>query len=220
MPIRNALLRYRMEFWQPEIELDYEAMDLSVEKRLNQVTVALLTLIDDEELRGGLRNFIQEYNRQMVVERGMTLTAKVLEALCGCWFGDLYSDRPAVMTLGRIAKALNILIDKENEEGLVQDEGDREDKRRDEGPKVTARKVGEVVRKQLHLRTERSSEDGGARVVVWDAERVEAQRTRMGLTETVLNGVIKDLASLRDTQANEQLALNLEAANADQEAES
>ena len=218
MPIRNALLRYRMEFWQPEIELDYAAMDLSVEKRLNQVTVALLTLIDDEELREGLREFIQEYNRQLVVERGMTLTAKVLEAVCGCWFGDLYSGRAAVMTIGRIGKAVNILIDKENEESMVDSEGEsagggREEKRRDEGKKVTARRVGQVVRTQLHLRTERSSEQGRARVVVWDRERVEALRKRMGVDEDVLTGVIEDLAPLRDTEANEQLALNLEEAN-------
>ena len=209
MPIRNALLRYRMEFWQPEIEPDYAAMDLSVEKRLNQVTVALLTLIDDEDLRAGLRAFIQEYNRQMVVERGMTLTAKVLEGVCGCWFGDLYSGQPAVMTIGRIGKAVNILMDKENEESMVDSQGD-EDKRRDEGKRVTARRVGQVVRTELHLRTERSSEHGRARVVVWDAERIEALRKRMGVDEDVLMGVIEDLAPLRETAANEQLALNID----------
>ena len=217
MPIRNALLRYRMEFWQPEIEPDYAAMDLSVEKRLNQVTVALLTLIDDEDLRAGLRAFIQEYNRQMVVERGMTLTAKVLEGVCGCWFGDLYSGQPAVMTIGRIGKAVNILMDKENEESMVDSHpaggagGDRQDdKRRDEGKRVTARRVGQVVRTELHLRTERSSEHGRARVVVWDAERIEALRKRMGVDEDVLMGVIEDLAPLRETAANEQLALNID----------
>ena len=190
----------------------------ATESLLNQVTVALLTLIDDEELREGLREFIQEYNRQLVVERGMTLTAKVLEAVCGCWFGDLYSGRAAVMTIGRIGKAVNILIDKENEESMVDSEGEsagggREEKRRDEGKKVTARRVGQVVRTQLHLRTERSSEQGRARVVVWDRERVEALRKRMGVDEDVLTGVIEDLAPLRDTEANEQLALNLEEAN-------
>jgi len=41
--VRNLLLRYRLTHWRPEIELDYSMVDRSVEPRLNQVTVALVT---------------------------------------------------------------------------------------------------------------------------------------------------------------------------------
>ena len=192
--IRNALLRYRLEYWKPQIELDYSQMDASVEPRLNQVTVALQTLIDDADLQADLRQFIQEYNRQLIVERGMTLSAKTLEALCGLWFGDLNDNRVPELSMKRVAKAVNTLIDYENE-GAGEGDAETEEQRRggDERPRVTPKKVGEIVRKQLHLRTERRSDQGRAYVVIWDAERVEALRRRFGLDEEWLADIMKIL---------------------------
>jgi len=219
MAIRNALLRYRLEMWEPEIELDYKGMDLTVEKRLNQVTVALMTLIKDDELREGLRGFIREYNRQMVVERGMTLTAKVLEALCGCWFGDLYNDLVPDVRIKRVTQATNLLMDRENEGGMVEADdregsGDHKGSPLREGkdrPQLTPKKVGSIVRKQLHLGTERSTAAGRAFVVIWDAERVEALRQRFGVTEEWLVEIVEALKDLREVGKGEQqkeMALN------------
>ena len=189
LAVRNALLRYRLEHWRPEIELDYSQMELSVEPRLNQVTVALLTLIDDEDLRGDLRQFIKEYNRQLIIERGMTLTARVLEALVGLWEMDLEMEEVPDTTVKRVAKAVNILIDTENrangEEEIIEEEKDKPRER-----SVTARKVGEIARKQLHLRTERRSDQGRAYMVIYEADRVDALRKRFGLDDEWLGEII------------------------------
>jgi uncharacterized protein (UPF0147 family) len=189
LQIRNALLRYRLDFWKPEIELDYSQMDISVEPRLNQVTVALQTLIDDEELRRDLRGFIKEYNRQLIVERGMTLTARVLEAIVGlrAIANDDGMEPEPVMTMKTIAQAVNALIDSEND----GDEED-EDKRRD-NKQVTPHKVGHIIRKELHLKTERSSQVGRAYVVVWDEARITALRKRFGLEDEWLTEIVKTL---------------------------
>ncbi len=201
--VRNALLRYRLERWKPEIELDYDVVDHSVEPRLNQVTVALLSLIDDEALRGELAAFVKEYNRQLIVERGMTLPAKVLEAVVGAY--ELRASRgedEPLLTVGEVTRACNILIDTENAQGQApKAEGDDAGQRKGE---VSSHKVGGIVRKVLHLGTKRDSRAGRAYVVVWDEARVTALRKRFGLDEEWVEeivGVLREglaVAGLRD----------------------
>jgi len=183
--IRNRLLTYRLTYWRPEIELDYSRMDESVEPRLNQVTVALQTLIEDEDLAEDLRAFIREYNRQLIVERGMTLVAKVLEALVGLAALHREADphHPPVLPIKAIATAANLLIDHENQDEDADDENDGDEQRRDDQHRIKARKIGSIVRKQLHLRTERSSKHNGAFVAMWDGTRVDALRRRFGIDE-------------------------------------
>jgi len=189
LPIRNALLRFRLEQWKPEIELDYSQMDVSVEQRLNQVTVALQTLIDDPELQGELRGFIREYNRQLIVERGASLTARVLEAMVGLYYMDLEDKRiPPDLAVKRVARATNVLIDAENEDVDEEDEGGPEGNLR-----VKPKKIGEVVRKQLHFGTERRSDAGRAYVVMIDHERMNALRRRFGIDEAALKHIIQVL---------------------------
>jgi len=192
--IRNALLRMRLERWQPEMRVDASLLDTSVEPRLNQVTGALQTIITDDELRESLRQFIREFNAQMVTERGMTLTAKTLEAVCGCWFMDLYDGRDPDMRMKRIADAVNILIDEENAgESGDDDEDDGGGRTQVAARRVTPKKVGEVIRKQLQLRTERRTEAGRAYVICYDHERVTGLRRRYGITEEWLEDVIRTL---------------------------
>jgi hypothetical protein len=209
LAVRNLLLRYRLDYWRPEIELDYSSMDVSVEPRLNQVTVALQTMIDDEDLREDVRRFIREYNQQMIVERGMTITSKVLEAICGLWFGDLQAGEGPVLTVKRVAKAVNILIDTENqdENGAEPEEDNEEDEepqpkgrgrqrmRPGRELRVTPKKVGNVARKELHLRTERDNTLGHAYVIVYEHQRVEALRKRFGIDEEWLRQIMATLRS-------------------------
>ena len=176
--IRNKLLHFRMEHWQPEIELNYERAEIdSVEPRLRQVTVALLTLIDDDGLREDLQHFIQDYNRQLIVERGMTPVAKVLDALVG--LQELSGTITLHFPLKELAKAANILIDVENEGEYKDDEEEEKGKGK---KKLSPRGVGHIVRKQLHLRTERKGE-GRAYVACWDHDRVEGLRKRYGVDD-------------------------------------
>lgn len=208
LPIRNALLRYRLEYWRPEIELDYGQMDVSVEPRLNQVTVALQTLIDDEELQEDLRAFIKEYNRQLIVERGATLTARVLEALVGLYWMDIEDKRvPPNLTVKRVARAVNVLIDFENEEGQAEED----EEGGEQALRVKPKKVGEVVRKQLHLKTERRSDAGRAYVVLWDEERLEAMRKRFGVDKEALTQIIQVLKAGMGEIQGEQKELLIDA---------
>jgi len=180
-----------LERWKPEIELDYSQVDRSVEPRLNQVTVALQTLIEDPELQGDLRTFIQEYNRQLIIERGQTLTAKVLEGLVGLYELEKGNEDEPLLRMGLIAKAVNVLIDTENMGEQKKEMGDDDGKK--DKKQVTPHKIGGIIRKQLHLRSERSSRAGRAYVVVWDEDRIGALRKRFGLDDDWLAEVVNVL---------------------------
>jgi len=197
--IRNLLLRYRLEHWQPQIELDYTGLDTAIEPRLNQVTVALVTLIDDEDLREDLREFIREYNRQMVVERGMTLASKVLEVLVAEHQIASDNGHEADLSLTVISQRVNWLIDFEN---WGDDEGaKRGDKQ------VTPKKVGSTLRGQLHLRTERGqTAHRRGYQVIWDEGRIEGLRKRFGLDDEMLVQVIQTLYEIeaRETAKGQQ----------------
>lgn len=181
--IRNKLLRYRLEKWQPEIDVTNEDLDRGIESRLNQVTAALKKVIGDDDLKAQLTRFIREYQRQTTADRGMTLVAKVLEALL-----ELSEERVGVGTQGEplydltiktLAKRTNKILDEEN-----TPEGEDDERQR---PALGIKAVGNIVRKNLQLKTERdySSVGGNRFAVVWDTERIKSLCTRYGLEHYV-----------------------------------
>jgi len=167
LDLRNRLLRYRLTHWQPEVEVDLSDLDRSIEPRLNQVTLALLTIIQDEELRQDIRAFIREYNRQLVVDRSMTLEALVLEALVRLHDETQERDPSAspVYSLTDLAKRVT--------QSVAAEAGEDE-----EPPRMTAKKVGYILREKLRLRTEKRS---GRFHVVWDEKIIAALKARYGL---------------------------------------
>jgi len=183
--LRNKLLAYRMFYWQPSQDVDYNAVDHSIEPRLNQVTLALKTLVDDETLRREIDEFIREYNKQLVVERSMTLTAKVLEALVRIRSQVAYSldeeGRPIWdFTLKNVARVTNEIIDEENEDDVDEDEDETPKRRR---KRVSPKKVGFIARNYLQLATERLSSGPlrGRYAIIWDEQRILALCKRYGV---------------------------------------
>jgi hypothetical protein len=147
--------------------VDLSGLDHSIEPRLNQVTLALLTIIQDEELRQDIRAFIREYNRQLVVDRSMTLEALVLETLIRLHDETQERDPSAdpVYSLTDLAKLVTESIAAEADE-------------KDEPPRMTAKKVGYLLREKLQLRTEKRN---GRFHVVWDERSIAALKARYGL---------------------------------------
>ena len=174
--IRNLLLAYRLATWKPEIEVDYNSADRAIEARLNQVTLSLKTIVEgDEQMISEIDGFIREYNRQLVVERSMTIEAKVLEAIVKIQRGD--PNKPTMFgmqpdfSLKHIAKVANDLIETENADEDDDDDGKRKNK-------LTPKGVGVYLRTRLNLNTERHK-DGF--YLIWNEERVEALKHRFGV---------------------------------------
>ncbi|HMS85076.1 MAG TPA: hypothetical protein PKD12_15630 [Nitrospira sp.] len=78
--IRNKLLMYRLRNHRP-IEIDHSLADISIEPRLNQVTLPLLTLITDPDMRQEIWSFVKAYNEVLISDRRMTFPALVVQAL-------------------------------------------------------------------------------------------------------------------------------------------
>ena len=104
-------------------------------------------------------------------------TTEVLKALFGLAALHREADphHPPMLPIKAIATAANLLADQED--------------------LITPRKVGSIVRKQLHLRTERSSQHRGAFVAIWDGTRVDALRRRFGIDEEMEIGIVGVLRS-------------------------
>lgn len=78
--LRNKLLQYRLEHHKP-VTIDQSLADDSVEPRLNQVTMALKSIIDDPDMREEIDTFIRAYNATLINDRQMSLPAIILQAI-------------------------------------------------------------------------------------------------------------------------------------------
>ncbi|HUT20352.1 MAG TPA: hypothetical protein VM366_14445, partial [Anaerolineae bacterium] len=112
-----------------------------------------------------------------LIEQTEILTVKVLEALIGLAALHREADphHPPVLPIKAIVTAANLLADQED--------------------LITPRKVGSIVRKQLHLRTERSGKHNGSFVAIWDETRIDALRRRFGIDEEMETGIMDVLRS-------------------------
>lgn len=111
--IRNQLLRYRLDHHR-EIVIDHSLADHSVEPRLNQVTMALKSIVDDPAMRQDIDTFIRAYNDVLINDRQMTVAAIIIQAIAAIhWMRDpldiLGEDRRDLSMKGIAVKAQEII---------------------------------------------------------------------------------------------------------------
>jgi hypothetical protein len=189
--LQAMLLRYRLEHWRPQIEIDESDVDVAIEDRLIQITLslfAILSLGGDSALRDRLQEYLAEYNRQMISQRGLSLAAKVLEALVIQWQVEKDENKPPLerdLSTQTIAELTNQLIDYENH-------GDEYIEKRSARGRdaVGVRKIGHIIRSDLQLNSDRSSKFGGRHVVEWDDRRIKSLRKRYGISEDRLRDLL------------------------------
>jgi len=194
LAIRNLLLRWRLERWQPEIEVGEDLMDLQVPARLNQVTMPVKAIaMDDPALMEDITRFVRALNDELIMERSMGTDARVLDALVEINEKEIYKayvNEGEFSGLGRvrysytkyIAKVANQLMDEmnlvEGEEG-EEDSGGKDDK--GTGKKrggITSQTVGRIARGSLQLRSHRLN---NGYVVILDSDRLEILKMKFGL---------------------------------------
>lgn len=155
LQIRNKLLFFRL--CNSERQFAVGAVgDASVEPRLRQVFSPLLAVIVDERTRGELLELARRYHRDLEADRGMSVEAQVLEII-----RDLRASAEPTLSVKAIT---NWFEDRHSE---------------DYDRKVTAKWIGWVVRRKLHLRTQKRN----GLFVVADSERgkMESLFERYGL---------------------------------------
>ena len=133
LSLRNKLLLFRFRnLHKPHIT--ESLVDRSIEPRLNQIFVPLLSIIADKDAQQSLKDVARQYHREMVSERGLDTEAQILEVIQSL----LLSSEDGSLTLADITSRFADLYGEEYER------------------KITHKWVGWVIRRRLHLRTVKS----------------------------------------------------------------
>jgi DNA primase len=165
--LRNQLLLYRLRSHRP-VELTMDLADTSVEPRLNQVTMALKAMVDDETMRAEIDLFIRAYNEQLISDRQMTLPAVVVQALVDIQ----YASKRNLMGEEERDFSMKGIADKA--QALINDI--------DPGTTITAKKVGQVLSEELGLTgRQRHARHRRVELVVTEDE-LRALMVRYGVT--------------------------------------
>jgi hypothetical protein len=131
--LRNQLLLFRFRRFGDAATAE-DLVDRTIEPRLNQIFVPLLSLADTPELRDELRELARRYNRELVVERGMDAEAYILEIL-----------RDLLAAPGEAAVSV-----KEITSCFIERHGAEYER------KITPKWVGSILRRRLGLITHKS----------------------------------------------------------------
>jgi len=131
--LRNKLLLFRFRHLH-KVGASEELVDRSIEPRISQIFVPLLSIIRDEDAREQLREVARQYSREIVAERGMDMEAQILEIIRGM------ADSPDKTSLS-IKEITSRFIERH--------EGDYD-------RKITAKWIGTIVRRRLNLRPQKS----------------------------------------------------------------
>lgn len=156
--IRNALFTYMMTNIQKDQQVDLQAIDRAMDPRTAQVTVSLLTVMKSEGGRKLVLNYLRGVTEERKGDRYATFTARVLEGLMVAYGWGPVSDRvedAERVYLKDIAMATNQVIDEQNRQmGEEADDSDDDKK----ATKTKSRKVADVMKKYLNIRTIRASD--------------------------------------------------------------
>jgi hypothetical protein len=132
LELRNRLLTFRFRNFGKRL-IDPALVDRSIEPRLAQIFVPLLSVIEDAGARQALRQVAREYHRELVADRGLDIEARVLEII-----QDFQESSYGV--------GLSV---KEIANRFIEQHGE------DYERKVTPHWIGHIIRRKLGLKTEK-----------------------------------------------------------------
>lgn len=130
--IRNKLLLFRFRNLHKHQAVE-SLVDRTIEPRLNQIFVPLLSIIDDPNAREDLRELARRYNRELIADRGMDTEAHVLEIIRDM-LGAAYGGRLPVKDI------TSWFVDRHGA---------------DYERKITPHWIGQIIRRKLGLKTEK-----------------------------------------------------------------
>jgi len=157
--LRNKLLMFRFRNLGKRRAIP-NLVDRSIEPRLNQVFIPLLSVIEDEQTRNKLKNMAREYHKQIVAERGMTTEAQILSVI-----KELIElrEEPSMKDIAR---------------SFVSRHGEEFERR------ITPKWVGSIIRKKLKLKPEKR--ETGFVIPLSEAGKLTGLYEKYGLLDTEL----------------------------------
>ena len=144
LDLRNKLLMFRFKHYG-KIEIDESLRDSSIEPRLNQISLPILSIIDDDEFRREVKQFMRVYNKATVADRQANLTGIIAEIVVRQYHTDTAGGKTYNNNQGISIKDITELAGDKMHEILV------------EHSHISNQEVGRIIRKYLHLNPSRSS---------------------------------------------------------------
>jgi len=163
--IRNKLVLFRFRNLNKRMP-EESLVDRTIEPRLNQIFVPLLSIIEDSNAIEDLRELARRYNREMIADRGTEMEAQILEVVRD--ISD--SPYPVRLTVKDIASWF----------------ADRHGS--DYEKKVTSKWIGSVIRKKLNLKTQKTRD--GYIIPSSELAKLERLYEKYGVTSNEDNEVI------------------------------
>lgn len=161
--IRNKLLMWRFRNFYKELKFDDAPME-GIHPRLHQIIIPLLTIIDSEEMKTSLKEFVKKYNQELIAERGLDRESDVVYSIL-----KLERERKIdTLTVKEITEEVNKEID-------LMDEP------------LHTRKVGWILRARLQLKTYKNRR-GYTLSVSKNKDKLVFWKDRYGITEADLSG--------------------------------
>jgi hypothetical protein len=150
-----------------------------IHPRLNQIVIPLLSIIQKEETRERLKNFIIEYNGELTADRGLSWESDIVFAILKLEHETFGGE----VTVKEIAKTVN-----ENTE-----EGEET---------LTARKVGWYLRKRLQLKPYRRNR-GYVLSFKTNRQKLDFWKERYGITDASIRG--EEVNDVNDVNVKEEV---------------
>jgi len=135
---------------KPKCTVRENLVDRTIEPRLNQIFIPLLSIIADQQARDDLRALARRYNQEMIAERGMDTEAQVLEIIQGM----VSASYPSTLSIKEITSR------------FMEKHGN------DYERKITSKWIGGIICKKLNLKTYRSRSG----FVIHEAEKSKLER--------------------------------------------
>jgi hypothetical protein len=152
--LRNQLLWWRFQNYGKQRVVD-DTLDRRIQPRLRQIVLPLLSIIHAGDVRSGLEGFIDDYNRDIIADRGMSWEADAFAALLACCRSGARE-----VTVKQITDAYNDEVE--------------------EKETISHKKMGWLLRVKLRLKTQRK-EHGYVVSLPENQARIAALSEKLGM---------------------------------------
>jgi hypothetical protein len=155
LAMRNKLLLFRFRNLA-SCGPAYQLVDRTIEPRLNQIFVPLMSVVDDADVRSDLLELARQYQREIIADRGLNTEAQVLEVVNEL----LMTSDSARLSIKEITAVFAERFGSEYD-------------------KITNRWIGGLLRKRLGLRPQKSN--GTYVIPLEDTPKLNRLREKYGM---------------------------------------
>lgn len=179
--LRNKLLMFRFRE-KGKHKLRPELSNPNIEPRLNQISLPLMSVIDNPEVLKGLKEHFENYNKKIANDRTLDYKYQLIEAIC-----ELMDEGWTHITMKKIADKINSDLNYSKQK--------------------SPKNIAYLVRRTLDLKTEKTRD--GYAISEESFEKIETLRKRYGIVRQNDSVNIVDDVNISEEEADKDIAAKL-----------